>query len=78
MAKIAAQSSSQILPMEISEPVLKWSRTWQCVADLESWVESGILTEWVAVRVSPLDAWTVGPVVVFWLSVHTDWWEYWM
>ena len=37
---------------------------WPCVEDLESWVEIGMLTEWVAVMVLPLAARNVGPVVV--------------
>ena len=62
---MAAQSSLLSWPMEISEPFLRWSRTWPCVADLESWVESGMLTDWLAVMALPLSKRTVGPVVVF-------------
>ena len=72
------QSLSQSWSIEMSEPFLRRSRTWPCVAYLESWVESGMLTEWVAVVVFPLAARTVGTVVVFWLSVHKYWWEDWM
>ena len=60
----ARQLSSQSSPMDRRLPVLRFGRIWPVWARVDSSVDSGIVTRFVAVMVSSFATRTVGPFLL--------------